>query len=137
MKVGDQIRQIRRESGKTLEDVAFCAGTDAGNLSRIERGQQACSADMLARIASALETPVSTLFQPASRITPVGRERTPPKRAKPPLDEDLQMRFEGLTPDNRELALAFIQLLARRQSMPKITPPEPGLTRSEADQENA
>ena len=134
MEVGEQIRQIRRDRGKTLEDVAFSAGTDAGNLSRIERGLQACSAEMLARIATALEVSVSTLFQPAGHVALVARERGASKRIKPSIDENLQARFQTLTQENRELTLAFIQLLARRQSMPKVASPEPGVARSETDQ---
>lgn len=137
MQIGMVIRELRREQGKTLEEVAFAADTDASNLSRIERGLQQCSAESLARLASALGVPISTLYQKTeSAASALPRVSITPKRVKPPLDEDLQMRFHGLTPDNRELALAFIQLLARRQSMPKVAPPEPAPNHSETNQES-
>ncbi len=130
MKVGEQIRKIRRDSGKTLEDLAFYAGTDAGNLSRIERGQQACSADMLAQIAFALGVSIADFFQPDPNATVAIRDPLPrPPRPKPSLDEELQRRYHDLSLDNRELALAFIKLLARRQAMPStqatLPPPMP------------
>ena len=46
-------RRVRRD--ETLEDVAFRAGTDAGNLSRIERNRQDVSVQRLGRLCDALE----------------------------------------------------------------------------------
>jgi len=40
MKIGNILRHRRKLLGKTLEDVAYAAETDAGNLSRIERDEQ-------------------------------------------------------------------------------------------------
>lgn len=40
MQIGQVIRVLRTERGATLESLAFEAGTDASNLSRIERGVQ-------------------------------------------------------------------------------------------------
>ena len=137
MQIGMVIRELRREQGKTLEEVAFAADTDASNLSRIERGLQQCSADSLARIASALGVSISDLYLRKESGTLRVQEVVLPKRAKLPVDEELQMRFQTLTQDNRELALAFIQLLARRQSASKVTPLERGATCSETDQERA
>lgn len=122
MHLGMVIRGLRLEQGKTLEELAFAAETDASNLSRIERGLQQCSSEGLARIAAALGVSISTLYQRAEAATPDIPERTPPKRIRPPADEELQMRFQALSPENRELALAFIQLLARRQLTGKTGP---------------
>lgn len=40
MNIGKVIRALRTERGDSLETLAFEVGTDASNLSRIERGLQ-------------------------------------------------------------------------------------------------
>jgi transcriptional regulator with XRE-family HTH domain len=118
MLIGELIREIRREQGKTLEDVAFAADTDAGNLSRIERGQQRYSSDVLERIALALGIAVSDIYlrleqggcsleKPAQPTKRVKKERA--------VDDLLQSRFDRLNHDNQALVLDFIQLLLRNQ----------------------
>lgn len=52
--VGKAIRTARKARGWTLEELAIMAGTDTGNLSRLERGIQGVSQDLLERILSAL-----------------------------------------------------------------------------------
>ena len=54
-------RRVRRD--ETLEDVAFRAGTDAGNLSRIERNRQDVSVQRLGRLCDALEMSLTELFE--------------------------------------------------------------------------
>ena len=54
-------RRLRRE--ETLEDVSFRAGTDAGNLSRIERNRQDVSVQRLGRLCAALEISLAELFE--------------------------------------------------------------------------
>jgi transcriptional regulator with XRE-family HTH domain len=119
MQLGEIFREIRREQNRTLEDVAFAAETDAGNLSRIERGQQRYSSDLLERIATALGLSVSALYarleqDPARVPSP----RVVPKRIKKPLpvNEVLQTRFDRLSPDHQAIALDFLQLLLRQQT---------------------
>ena len=45
------IKKIRLKREQTLAEVATAVGTDAGNMSRIERGQQRPSLEMAARLA--------------------------------------------------------------------------------------
>lgn len=54
MEVGNSIRMARKSKNMTLEDLAHLAGTDTGNLSRLERGLQGVSQDLLERILDAL-----------------------------------------------------------------------------------
>ncbi len=54
MTIGPNIRRIRTARGLTLEDVATAAGTDTGNLSRLERDKQSVSQALLQRIADAM-----------------------------------------------------------------------------------
>lgn len=50
MNIGQTIRRARKAKGLTLEQLALEAGTDAGNLSRFERGQQGTSREVLEKL---------------------------------------------------------------------------------------
>jgi transcriptional regulator with XRE-family HTH domain len=116
MHAGIIIRGIRQALGRTLEEVAFDAGTDASNLSRIERGQQRYSTEVLERIATALGLTMSALY--ARMEDDSARPPAPcpkPKRAKLPPNEVLQSNFDKLNPAHQALALDFLQLLLRTQ----------------------
>lgn len=54
------LRKARKARGLTLEDVAAKVGTDTGNLSRIERGQQA-SKDMVDKLVKFFDGQVTEL----------------------------------------------------------------------------
>lgn len=62
MTIGNNIRKIRKAKGLTLNQLATRIESDPGNLSRLERGAQGYSAQVLKKIASALEVPVAELF---------------------------------------------------------------------------
>ena len=62
MNIGKVIRALRTERGDSLETLAFEVGTDASNLSRIERGLQQPSEDVLNAIAAALQSSVAELY---------------------------------------------------------------------------
>lgn len=64
MSVGEQIRQLRRESGLTLEEVAQKAGMQASNLSDIEKGKRDIRTKTLERIAAALGCSSTALLDP-------------------------------------------------------------------------
>lgn len=54
MEIGDVIRQARKKKGLTLEQLAHQVGTDTGNLSRLERGKQGASQELLSKLLGAL-----------------------------------------------------------------------------------
>ena len=124
MNIGSVIREIRQAKGLTLEEVAYAAGTDGGNLSRIERGLQRCIPELLEQIAVSLNLPVSEfylraeagradpkkqtqLIQEAYAIAPLS-----PEEAK---QAALMAKFKKLNEGNQELATEFIQMLLRHQ----------------------
>lgn len=75
MSVGSAIRRIRREKGKTLEEVAAAIGTDSGNLSRLERDRQGYTDAGLKQLAKALGVKVSAFFEePTKPLQPVGQQ---------------------------------------------------------------
>lgn len=63
--LGAVLRQLRQARGLKLIDIAYPAGTDAANLSRMERGKQGYSYEILAAIADTLGVTLSELFRQA------------------------------------------------------------------------
>ena len=64
MDIGKNIRARRKELKMTLEQLALEIGSDTGNLSRIERGQQSLTTDKISVIAKALNClPVDLLTE--------------------------------------------------------------------------
>lgn len=59
MDIGKQIRTARKAKGLTLEALAHQVETDTGNLSRLERGIQGASQELLTRIMNALGMRIS------------------------------------------------------------------------------
>ena len=72
MDIGGILKARRVRRTETLEDVAFRAGTDAGNLSRIERNRQDVSVQRLGRLCDALEMSLTELFEELE-----GKAKTP------------------------------------------------------------
>lgn len=67
--IGDVLRSIRQESGRTLRDVSHDARVSLGYLSEVERGQKEASSELLASICAALNVPLAAmLYQVAERI---------------------------------------------------------------------
>jgi amino-acid N-acetyltransferase len=60
--IGVAIRNARNEQEITLRVLAAKVGADAGNLSRIERGELGCSESLLRRIADALNSSPARLY---------------------------------------------------------------------------
>lgn len=110
MTIGALLKKRRMEKGLTLETVALEAGTDPGNLSRIEREVQQPSASLLKEIAHALEVSVSSLYAELEN-----------KGVKEPAAEysrdaqQLQRKFLELSPGNQKLTLEFIKMLGKTQ----------------------
>ena len=61
--IGDNIRHIRREAGKTLEDLAVVAGTSAQNFGQYERGERTCGIMQLCYIARILGCTIDDLLE--------------------------------------------------------------------------
>ncbi|MDY7581210.1 MULTISPECIES: helix-turn-helix domain-containing protein [Pseudomonas] len=55
MDIGQSIRKARKAKGLTLEALANQVDTDTGNLSRLERGLQGASQELLKKIMAALD----------------------------------------------------------------------------------
>ena len=118
MHIGQVIRKIREAGNATLEEIAFAANTNASNLSRIERGRQGYSPEVLERIAQALGVTVSELHVQAEMPTGVG-EKSAPGNQNQRATSALTTKYFALSPENRALTDEFIALLLRRQRTSK------------------
>lgn len=60
--IGDVLRDVRLQQGRTLRQVASKASVALGYLSEVERGQKEASSEVLASVAEALDTPLSSIM---------------------------------------------------------------------------
>ena len=61
--IGEVLRDLRQQKGRTLRQVASRASVALGYLSEVERGQKEASSEILASVADALETPISVIMR--------------------------------------------------------------------------
>ena len=64
--LGDVLRELRLEQGRTLRDVSAAARVSLGYISEIERGQKEASSECLAAICQALDVPLSVIMAKVS-----------------------------------------------------------------------
>lgn len=64
--IGDVLRGIRQQQGRTLREVSSAAQVSLGYLSEVERGQKEASSELLAAICSALHIPMSLVLREVS-----------------------------------------------------------------------
>ena len=117
MNIGKVIRALRTERAESLEKVALDIGTDASNLSRIERGLQQPSEEALRAIATALQTSVAELYA-LTEGRSLSKSRSSTGLEPSDLMKDaVQMRkyFRTLTPEYKKVALELVKTLARVQ----------------------
>lgn len=70
--IGDVLRQVRRNQGRTLREVSAGAQVSLGYLSEVERGQKEASSELLVAICYALGVPLSfVLREVADRIATI------------------------------------------------------------------
>lgn len=82
MSVGSNIRRLREARGWKILELASRVDSDVGNISRLERGKQGYSDEMLQRIAKALGCGMADLFAAADGAgnvasIPIGTRRIP------------------------------------------------------------
>lgn len=73
--IASRVRELRRNDGATVADLAARAGISKATLSKIENAQVSCSLTVLARLAAALDVPVTSFFRGAN--TPREAVHTP------------------------------------------------------------
>lgn len=108
MNLGEILKYHRERLGDTLEEVAFRAGTDASNLSRIERGVQQPSVSVLMNIAHALNVQLSTVFEQIEKGFGVLEDH----QEWDEVSVQVLRVLKHLTPGERQLALELIRTVA-------------------------
>lgn len=63
--IGDVLRRVRVEQGRTLREVSDDARVSLGYLSEVERGRKEASSELLGAICGALEVPLSRVLTDA------------------------------------------------------------------------
>ncbi len=61
--LGDVLRDVRLQQGRTLRQVASRASVALGYLSEVERGQKEASSEILAAVAEALDVSLSSILR--------------------------------------------------------------------------
>ncbi|MGO3325146.1 helix-turn-helix domain-containing protein [Gordonia sp. (in: high G+C Gram-positive bacteria)] len=70
--IGDQLRRVRTDQGRTLREVSTDARVSLGYLSEVERGQKEASSELLASICVALEVEIGDVLRDVAGVmTPV------------------------------------------------------------------
>jgi transcriptional regulator with XRE-family HTH domain len=64
--IGEVLRELRQQKGRTLRQVASRASVALGYLSEVERGQKEASSEILGAVAEALDVPISTIMREVS-----------------------------------------------------------------------
>ena len=64
--LGDVLRELRLEQGRTLRDVSADARVSLGYISEIERGQKEASSELLSALCEALDVPLSGVLREVS-----------------------------------------------------------------------
>lgn len=103
--IGWAIRRVRKAQHRTLTEVATEIGSDAANLSRVERGEQEVTEGALWAIAEVLNVSVSDLW----RLAESGEQS--------PDDSGRVLALTGLmSPEQRERLLDFGRYLVDRKA---------------------
>ncbi|ASU40330.1 hypothetical protein hmeg3_19890 [Herbaspirillum sp. meg3] len=113
MNIGQVLRKIRKERKASLEEIALIAGTDAANLSRVERDKQRLTPDMLENVAKALDVPVSSLYLIAEQNLHPAKSTNDAGKAAAARLEDALSRFILLSTQDQELTVDFMELLLK------------------------
>jgi transcriptional regulator with XRE-family HTH domain len=86
-KINQKLRNLRKERGLTLADLAEKMGTDHQHLSRIERGKSKLTVDFLLKLANALETPVEGIMDQSVSKEPIEEEKVVSSNPPVPLPQ--------------------------------------------------
>lgn len=88
-----KLKQLRKERGLTLNNLAENVGLDYQQISRIERGKSRLTIDVLMKMARALNTPVETLIEPSGQ-----KDKESPAKVNSPIPSQdlLTLSLQGI-----------------------------------------
>lgn len=112
MDIGALLKERRERRKETLEEVAFRAGTDPGNLSRIERNRQDLSVNRLIKLCEALEISLSEFFAELEKRAG-GNRLSDPAAAFDKETRWLLKTIKTVPPTRRRLILEVTETIAK------------------------
>ncbi|MGH3490351.1 MAG: helix-turn-helix domain-containing protein [Actinopolymorphaceae bacterium] len=83
--IGQALRDVRTEQGRTLSEVADAAGMSMQYLSEIERGRKEASSEILEAVCGALRIRLADLVARTHRVLTVETRRVPAGRPAGPV----------------------------------------------------
>lgn len=95
---GRRLKELRKQAGKTQEQIAEDLNLAVETIRRIERGKRGCSVDMLLMLSEYYQTSVDYLLK--------GTDDLASEEAK------IDMLFGGLESNKRRIILKIIKLIA-------------------------
>ncbi|MFT4086942.1 MAG: helix-turn-helix transcriptional regulator [Gordonia sp. (in: high G+C Gram-positive bacteria)] len=98
--IGDELRRVRKDQGRTLREVSTSARVSLGYLSEVERGQKEASSELLASICEALDVPIGQV------LVNVGGQLTPPVMEVVPAPEPLAAETLGASTGEKAALVA-------------------------------
>ncbi|MFY1700271.1 MULTISPECIES: helix-turn-helix domain-containing protein [Micromonospora] len=104
--IGDVLRRIRRQQGRTIREVASVAGVSLPYLSEVERGRKEASSEVLAAICRALGIDLAELLEEARDELRRGQPpvpATPGVRPPAPLNPGVRPRVPASRRDTAAL----------------------------------
>ena len=94
--LGDSLRRVRTQQGRTLREVSTGARVSLGYLSEVERGQKEASSELLAAICDALDVEIADLLlEVGSAMRPAGADHD--GFGTEPLGDGVEATEAGLT----------------------------------------
>lgn len=100
--LGARIQQYRKSKGLTQEDIADRMRCSLTYISKLENGKASCNLDRLLELCDLLECDAADLLLGIN----MGSNRY--------LDPELQQMIAQLTPDDKELLCAMMEVMIRR-----------------------
>ncbi len=104
--IGTRIRQLRQKNGLTIEETAHLAGVHPNYLGDAERGNKNFSIATLAKLAQALDVPISGIFS--------GKTAANPPNAAPV--DRLVSLFKNASPEGRDFIIQAAQFAVRTKA---------------------
>lgn len=113
--LGEALRRVRTQQGRTLREVSTAARVSLGYLSEVERGQKEASSELLAAICDALDVEIADL------LLDIGTTMRPDHipTATPVVHTPAASGSAGL--DDREAAIASKVVIAAPGVRPRAT----------------
>jgi transcriptional regulator with XRE-family HTH domain len=124
--IAQNARQLRRQRGLSVGDMAVQVGISKAMLSKIENAQTSCSLSTLAALAKGLDVPVTSLFRGAETARPASFVKagngTPIVRNGTQVGHDYQL-LGGLRGEHKRLECLLVTLNDKSEAYPLFQHP--------------